>query len=57
MIPYFVFIIIFDTGNPSYPRDTGFWWFGCKDKSRNSPLTVSGTVFNYDAFHIEISGP
>jgi len=31
-----------DTGNPSYPRDTGFWWFGCKDKSRNSPLTVSG---------------
>eukprot|EP00088_Acartia_fossae_P048170 TRINITY_DN5249_c1_g1_i1.p1 TRINITY_DN5249_c1_g1~~TRINITY_DN5249_c1_g1_i1.p1 ORF type:complete len:549 (+),score=103.37 TRINITY_DN5249_c1_g1_i1:35-1648(+) len=26
-----------DTGNPSYPRDTGFWWFGCK----NSPLRAS----------------
>jgi len=23
-----------DNGNPAYPRDTGFWWFGCK----NSPL-------------------
>ena len=33
MMPYLVFIVILDIGNPSYPRDTGFWWFGCKDKS------------------------
>jgi len=24
-----------DTADPAYPRDTGFWWFGCK----SSPLT------------------
>jgi len=26
-----------DDANPSFPRDTGFWWFGCKQNS--SPLT------------------
>jgi len=25
-----------DEANPSFPRDTGFWWFGCKQSS--SPL-------------------
>ena len=29
-----------NSANPSFPRPTGTWWFGCS--SENQPLTASG---------------